>query len=105
MKMTSRSKRPKREISRSKREIFPRASLLRIFAERLAEAIRSSGVTKEEVHRALGVERQSMVQWLRGENFPRIPTVVAICLLFDVCPNTILGWEQIKHEVSGRMAV
>ena len=58
--------------------------------ERLAAAIRESGLTQTEIARRLGVTQATIAQYLAGRTLPAPDTFANLCKILDVDANYIL---------------
>ena len=66
-----------------------------VFAERLALAIKLSGLKKQHIARCLGLDPGMITYWLRGGE-PRLATLVQLARILNVSPNHLLGWPERK---------
>lgn len=58
--------------------------------QRLAEAIRQSGMTQKEIAREMQVSQQMISQYLLGKKMPALDTFANLCAVLDVDPAYIL---------------
>lgn len=58
--------------------------------QRLAEAIRQSGMTQKEIARKMQVSQQMISQYLLGKKMPALDTFANLCAVLDVDPAYIL---------------
>ena len=58
--------------------------------QRLAEAIRQSGMTQKEIAQKMQVSQQMISQYLLGKKMPALDTFANICAVLDVDPAYIL---------------
>ena len=68
--------------------------------ERLAEAIRNSGMTQTELARRLGIRQPTIGQYLSGRSMPALDTFANLCKVLDVDANDILCLDE--HTDSAR---
>lgn len=70
-----------------------RNEVANLFRERLAECITESGVSRSTLARAVGIDRSTLSQLLRGEGdrLPRADTVAAIATHLNVSLDWLLG--------------
>lgn len=61
--------------------------------ERLAECIRSSGMTQTEIANKLGIKQPTVGQYLSGRSMPALDTLANLCKILDVDANYILCIE------------
>ena len=59
-------------------------------SERIAEAINTSGKTKAEISRSLGVHHSQISRYVSGEKLPSVETLANLCVVLDVDPAEIL---------------
>ena len=62
--------------------------------ERLAEAIRNSGMTQTELARRLGIRQPTIGQYLSGRSMPALDTFANLCKVLDVDANDILCLDE-----------
>lgn len=62
--------------------------------ERLAEAIRQSGMTQAEIAKRVGIKHQQISCYLKGQKMPALDTFANICKVLDVDTNYILCQEK-----------
>lgn len=58
--------------------------------QKLAEALRCSGLTQTEVARRLGVTQQSISHYIKGDKMPSLDTLANLCVILDLDANEIL---------------
>lgn len=58
--------------------------------DKLAEAIRESGLTQTALAKRLGVSQQIIGQYLSGRSMPALDTFANLCAVLDVDPAYIL---------------
>jgi len=69
---------------------------LKVFAERLNEGIRGSGLTFAAVARELGVSRSAVTQLRNGEIYPSVQTLCKLCRLLDVSSDWLAGLSDTR---------
>ena len=57
---------------------------------RLAEAIRQSGMTQTEIARRLGIRHQQISCYVHGKKMPALDTLANLCKLLDIDANELL---------------
>ena len=62
--------------------------------ERLAEAIRQSGMTQAEIAKRVGIKHQQISCYLKGQKMPALDTFANICKVLDVDTNYVLCQEK-----------
>lgn len=64
---------------------------LQEIGQRLAEAIRQSGMTQTEIACKVGVKQPTIGQYLSGRAMPSLETFANLCKVLDVSADDILG--------------
>ena len=62
--------------------------------ERIAEAIRQSGMTQTELAYKVGIKQPTIGQYLSGRAMPSLETFANLCKVLDVDTNYILCQEK-----------
>ncbi len=57
---------------------------------RLQEAVKQSGMTQNTIAANIGVKRQQISCYIRGEKMPALDTFANLCAVLDVDPAYIL---------------
>lgn len=52
----------------------------------------ATGLTQQELAEQIGKSFRTIQSWERGMSYPNAESLIALCNLFDVDPNTMLGW-------------
>ena len=70
--------------------------------QNLINAIKQSGISQTEIAKRVGVSQQTISHYVKGDKLPALDTFVNLCLVLDVEPADILGFndeqaKQIKH--------
>ena len=65
------------------------------FSERLSDLRKRKGLSQEALAEQLGVSRQAVSKWENGEAFPELSKLDAICRIFAVSPNFLMGYEEV----------
>ena len=60
-------------------------------AQRLANARRARGITQEELANRLGVSRQAVSNWERGETSPDTDNLIALAHIYHMSLDELLG--------------
>ena len=66
------------------------------FSEKLTALRKQKGLSQEALAEQLGVSRQAISKWERNEAQPELSKLIALCELFGVSPNELLGHEHIE---------
>ena len=48
--------------------------------------------------KATGISRRHISKIEAGQSSPTSEKIIAICLVLDITPNELLGWEDIKND-------
>ena len=59
--------------------------------QRLADAIRQSGMTQTEIACKVGIKQPTIGQYLSGRAMPSLETFANLCKVLDVSADDILG--------------
>lgn len=62
--------------------------------ERIAEAIRQSGMTQTELADKVGIKQPTIGQYLSGRAMPSLETFANLCRILDVSSDEILGLKD-----------
>lgn len=62
--------------------------------QRLAEAIRQSGMTQSEIAKRLGIKHQQISCYIKGQKMPALDTFANLCKVLDVSSDDILGLKD-----------
>lgn len=63
--------------------------------QRLAEAIKHSGLTQTEIAKKLSITQQTISHYVKGDKMPALDTFANLCAILDVDPAYILGLSDI----------
>jgi transcriptional regulator with XRE-family HTH domain len=66
--------------------------------ERMAEAIKQSGLTQTELAKRLGVRHQQISCYLKGQKMPALDTFAKLCAVVDADANEILCISEYKDK-------
>lgn len=61
--------------------------------KRLAEIIKQSGMTQNELAKKIGIKQQQISCYINGQKMPALDTLANLCKLLDVDANYILCQE------------
>ncbi len=64
---------------------------LKIIQERIAEAIKRSGITQTEIANKVGVGYRTVSHYVKGDKMPALDTFANLCVVLDADPAYILG--------------
>lgn len=64
--------------------------------KRLAEHIKTCGLTQTALANLLGVKQPTIGQYLSGRSMPALDTFANLCVILDVDPADILGTSNKK---------
>lgn len=64
--------------------------VLKQIQEKLAEAIKLSGMSQTAIAKKLGISQQTVSHYVRGDKMPALDTFANLCELLDIDANDIL---------------
>lgn len=67
---------------------------LKFRGEVLKTLRKSSGLSRPQLAELLDVDKQHIYNMEMEQGQPSLKVFMGLCLLLDVMPNTLLGWEQ-----------
>ena len=67
---------------------------LQLIQQRIAEAIRQSGLTQTELARRLHIKQPTVGQYLSGRATPALDTFANLCAVLEADPAYMLGLED-----------
>lgn len=73
-----------------------KAKDLNIFAKRLGELIKEHNLVHEDIAQAIGVTRQGVGKWVKGESVPDVLTVAKLAKFLGVSVDYLAGNSNIK---------
>ncbi len=62
--------------------------------EKLAEAIKQSGLTQTALAKQLGISQQTVSHYIKGNKMPALDTFANLCKILDIDSNEILCIEN-----------
>lgn len=66
------------------------------FSKNLQEIMTIHKITQQELANKIGTTQATVNRWIKGVNEPDLNTLLEICLLLDITPNEILGYDDIE---------
>lgn len=69
-------------------------------ADRLIELRKKHGLSQEKLAEKIGVSRQSVSKWERGESVPETANVMALASLYGISMDELLGDGSAEKEVA-----
>lgn len=66
---------------------------MKIFQNRLKEAMKTAQVSQSELARRVGVKQQSVWEWL-NKCYPSVDSLIKICVCLKANPTYLLGLEN-----------
>ena len=66
------------------------------FSKNLREIMTIRKITQQELANKIGTTQATVNRWIKGVNEPDLNTLLEICLLLDITPNEILGYDDIE---------
>ncbi len=73
------------------------------FASKLLDLRKKNGLSQEALAEKLGISRQAVSKWERGEASPDIDNIVSLAKLYDISVDELLGLK--KPDVSAKRSV
>lgn len=64
------------------------------FSKRLADLRKYNKLTQKQLAEIIGTNNSSVCDWERGRSEPSIEMIIALCRLFDVSADYLLGLED-----------
>ena len=64
------------------------------FSERIAEAIKSSGLSQKEIAEKLNISESNITNWKKGENLPSVEVLFNLCKLLNESADYLLGLDD-----------
>lgn len=64
--------------------------------EKLAEAIKQSGMTQTNIGQLLNIRQQTVSHYVKGDIMPALDTFANLCMLLDLDPSDILCINDCK---------
>ena len=58
--------------------------------EKIAQAIKNSGLTQTELSKKLGISQQTVSHYVKGDKLPALDTFANLCAVLDLDANEIL---------------
>lgn len=62
--------------------------------EKLAEAIKQSGLTQTALAKRLGISQQTVSHYIKGDKMPALDTFANLCTILEIDSNEILCIEN-----------
>lgn len=62
-----------------------------LFKERIAEALKLSGISQKRLAEMLKISESNITNWKKGENLPSVEVLFKLCKIFDVSADYLLG--------------
>lgn len=70
------------------------------FARNLSAIMKERSITQTQLAYALKVKQNTVSQWVSGKREPDFDTFLKICIVFNVSPHDMLGYELIKNRLA-----
>lgn len=64
------------------------------FSERIAEAIKSSGLSQKEIAEKLNISESNITNWKNSENLPSVEVLFNLCKLLNESADYLLGLDD-----------
>lgn len=66
------------------------------FARNLSNIMKERSITQTQLAYALRVKQNTVSQWISGKREPDFDSLLKICIIFNVSPQSMLGYDKIK---------
>lgn len=70
------------------------------FAKNLSYIMQQQNITQTQLAYALRVKQNTVSQWTNGKREPDFDTFIKICIVFNISPQEMLGYDEIKERLS-----
>ena len=67
-------------------------------ADRLVQLRKENGLSQEALAAKLGVSRQAISKWERGNGFPEVSLLLPLCNELEITVNELLSGERVSEE-------
>lgn len=64
------------------------------FTQKLAFAIKQSGLKQIEIAKKIGISKQCITDFKTGKSYPSIQTLALLCKILDISADYLLGIED-----------
>lgn len=68
---------------------------IKIFCERISQAIKNSGYTQKEIANLLNISEGNITNWKNGSNLPSLEIFYNLCLLLHESADYLLNLNEI----------
>lgn len=65
-----------------------------LFKERIAEAIKFSGLTQKQIAEKLQISEGNITNWKKGSNYPSLEVLYKLCVILDESSDYLLGLDE-----------
>ncbi len=67
---------------------------MKIFGERVKQALKENGIMQKQLASALNVQTSTLCEWLNDHNEPPMQMIVEIAKILDVSTDYLLGLKD-----------
>lgn len=71
----------------------------KVTANKLYELRKNNGLSQEELADKIGVSRQAVSKWERGEASPDTDNLIALANLYNVSLDELIGRDEVKEKI------
>ena len=71
--------------------------------DKLADALKHSGLTQTEIANRLGVKQSNISHYIKGDKMPALDTFANICAILDIDSNDILCIPQTVVKIKQKI--
>lgn len=68
---------------------------IKVFCERLSQAIKSCGYTQKEIANLLNISEGNITNWKKGSNLPSLDVFYKLCLILHESADYLLNINDI----------
>lgn len=72
-------------------------SIEQMISQNLKREIETSGISKAEIARQLGISKPTLSQYLNGKIFPSLVTFAKLCAILDCSSDDILDISKVQQ--------
>lgn len=68
------------------------------FSKNLTEFMKTNNITQTQLADKLNTTQATVSRWLSGAHQPNIDTFGRICIVFNISPNELIGYDEMSKE-------
>ena len=70
-----------------------------VFSTQVAQLRMDNGYTQEQLAEKIGVSRQAVTKWERGDSVPDLPKLIALADCFGVSLDKLIGRSEMMYDL------